>query len=45
MNKEIDIKELIDFALCKYDIEHSEEDIDEIMFSFGLKHNSKAVEQ
>ena len=37
-------KELIDFILCKYDIEHNEEDIDNLMFSYGLKYNSKFKE-
>ncbi len=41
---EIDIKELIDFVLCKEEIEHNEKDIDNIMFSYGLKYNSKAKE-
>ena len=39
-----DFKELIDFVLCKYDITHSEEDINELMFSYGLKNNSKFKE-
>ena len=42
MNNEF--KELIDFVLCKYNIEHEEEDIDEIMQSYGLQHNSKFKE-
>ena len=39
-----DFKELIDFVLCKYDIEHTEADIEGLMFSYGLKHNGKFKE-
>jgi hypothetical protein len=39
-----DFKELIDFVLCEYDIEHNEEDIDKLMMNYGLKYNSKFKE-
>lgn len=41
---ENEFQELIDYVLCKYNIEHDEEDIDKIMKSYGLKHRSKFVE-
>lgn len=42
--KIIDIKELLDFALTKHYVMVNENDIDNIMFSYGLKFNSKCEE-
>jgi len=42
--KIIDIKELIDYILTKYSIEVSEREIDELMFTYGLKYELKCVE-
>ena len=42
MNNEF--KELIGFVLEQHNVEHTEEDIDALMMSYGLRYNSKFKE-